>query len=50
MAKKSFTMRISDEDREMFTEQAEKEGRTRTSQFLWLLKRRKKELDADEDH
>lgn len=46
MSKKSFTMRLSDEDRKLLTDQAEQEGRTRTAQFLWLLKRRQKDLDA----
>lgn len=49
-AKASFTMRLSEDEREMFTNLAEREGRTRTSLFLWLLKRRQKELDSREDH
>lgn len=49
MAKKSFTMRLSDEEKKLLTDQAEQEGRTRTAQFLWLLKLRQKELDAGEN-
>ncbi len=46
MSKTSFTMRLSEEERELFKKQASQERRSRTGQFLWLIKRRQEELDS----